>query len=151
MEMTNAKQKINDLIQTEGPISAETWPGQFCFTCYTNERKCKHFAIHDFHYFYCAGQESNNPGYPWPGAGKQLRNAKPDEGCPYLLMNERCVEIGREQARQKICDMFNAEIKKLKSEAINEKNEVDRAIKRWWCDIFAQLEDRIGDMELEDK
>jgi DNA-directed RNA polymerase sigma subunit (sigma70/sigma32) len=51
---------------------------------------CKHLGIHDFHYFYCAGQDAQNKDpankvpYPWRGAGTQLhRGPYPDQGCPY--------------------------------------------------------------------
>lgn len=50
---------------------------------------CEHLGIHDRHYFYCAGQDAPNKhakegeyAYPWRGAGKQLRDPKPDRGCP---------------------------------------------------------------------
>lgn len=60
-------------------------------TCYDGEEdRCIHFGIHDGHYFYCAAQDAPNKhvaegeyAYPWVGAGKQLRQQHPDEGCPF--------------------------------------------------------------------
>lgn len=58
--------------------------------CAYRDHRCKHFGVHDWHYFYCAAQDAPNKhasetgyAYPWKGAGKQIRWAKPDEGCPF--------------------------------------------------------------------
>ena len=60
--------------------------------CAYREHRCKHFGVHDWHYFYCAAQDAPNKhagprdyAYPWRGAGKQLRDNKPDAGCPFCV------------------------------------------------------------------
>ena len=58
--------------------------------CTYGDYRCKHLGVHDFHYYYCAAQDAPNKhaeamayAYPWPVAGKRLRDYKPDAGCPF--------------------------------------------------------------------
>lgn len=81
----------------EGPILTDqsgnlTKPILMC--SYGKENRCIHFGVHDWHYFYCAAQDAPNKhaahgkyAYPWAGAGKQLRSARPDAGCPFVSSN----------------------------------------------------------------
>lgn len=55
---------------------------------YNKENRCIHLGIHDYHYFYCAAQNSLS-NYPWEGAGKQLRHPTPDKGCPFLKEKDK--------------------------------------------------------------
>ena len=85
----------------EGPVlTDQRWNlGRAILMCSFGEHRCKHFGVHDWHYFYCAAQDAPNKrplrdgyAYPWAGAGKQLRDPKPDVGCPFLAPN-----VGAEQ------------------------------------------------------
>ena len=77
----------------EGPIQTDQ-EGNLdtkILMCQWGEYKCVHFGVHDHHYFYCAAQDAPNKhsssgeyAYPWPNAGKQLMDTKPDNGCPFM-------------------------------------------------------------------
>lgn len=62
--------------------------------CFDGDYRCKFLGIHDCHYFYCSAQtsiENSSSGdyaYPWPNAGKQLRDSSPNKGCPYGNINK---------------------------------------------------------------
>jgi hypothetical protein len=50
---------------------------------------CRHFGIHDYHYFYCSAQYAENQkadakyAYPWRGAGKHFSRWPDAAGCPH--------------------------------------------------------------------
>lgn len=54
---------------------------------------CTHFGVHDWHYYYCSAQPSQNRNpeysspYPWRGAGAQM-NSPNAQDCPYDKENK---------------------------------------------------------------
>jgi hypothetical protein len=60
-------------------------------TCHHGNNQCKHFGIHNGHYFYCSAQDAENQHknaleyyYPWEKAGKQMHDKYPSKECPYI-------------------------------------------------------------------
>lgn len=104
----------------EGPVLSDEGK----LTCYWGkDNKCKHFGIHDFHYFYCAAQESEclSKDYPWPGAGKQLARSTPDSGCPFLGPWEPGIEIGEECMKRRALQVVWKEIASCEEDSQNEE------------------------------
>lgn len=83
-------------VRQDGPVLTDqngNLPAPILMCAY-DEHRCKHLGVHDWHYFYCAAQDAPNKhagpreyAYPWRGAGKRLRDYKPDSGCPFLTPN----------------------------------------------------------------
>ena len=78
---------------TEGTMTVGElgpFPFEGKFACFVGERRCKHFAYHDFHYPYCSRiPSSSNDGsskfyaYPWAGAGTHIHRVMFDtQECP---------------------------------------------------------------------